>query len=80
MMWRLHLIPSNLQPAVVVVVVALIILACPSIQNPVSVKNEMSAKKLIVHCRSKDDDIGSHIVDVGSDLHWDFYAGMMAFI
>ncbi|CAL1363752.1 unnamed protein product [Linum trigynum] len=73
-MWRQQLIPSKFPLPAVVVAAALIILARPTIQSAVSVKNEMSDKKLIVHCQSKDDDIGSHVVDVGLDLHWDFLA------
>ncbi|CAI0395935.1 unnamed protein product [Linum tenue] len=41
-------------------------------QRTVYVQNELSGKKVIVRCQSKDDSIGSHVVDVGSDLRWGF--------
>ncbi|CAL1363748.1 unnamed protein product [Linum trigynum] len=63
---------------VAAVVAALVIILAPHplIQSYTEyVHNELSGKKLIVHCRSEDDDIGAQMVDVGSDLHWDFYGG-----
>ncbi|CAI0396662.1 unnamed protein product [Linum tenue] len=59
---------------VAVVFAALMILqARPSIQHRiVSVENELRGRKVIVHCRSKDDDIGANIVDVGSRFEWGF--------
>ncbi|CAL1363724.1 unnamed protein product [Linum trigynum] len=59
---------------VAVVVAALMILqARPSIQHrTVSIENELRERKVIVHCRSKDDDIGANIVDVGSRFELGF--------
>ncbi|CAI0396665.1 unnamed protein product [Linum tenue] len=41
----------------------------------VDIKNALSAgKRLIAHCRSKDDDIGAQVIEEGSSLHWSFEA------
>ncbi|CAN1190431.1 S-protein homolog 2 [Linum perenne] len=48
--------------------------AGPSIQDDekVSIKNQLSNGALIVHCHSGDDDLGAHLVSVGSDWSWSF--------
>ncbi|CAI0396693.1 unnamed protein product [Linum tenue] len=72
------LVHSKLRPAMVVVAAALMIAAAarPTVQmfqpRSVSVVNMLSDRKLIVHCRSKDDDLGAHVVEVGSELRWVF--------
>ncbi|CAN1190429.1 S-protein homolog 2 [Linum perenne] len=46
----------------------------PSIQyfERVSITNNLTGLALIAHCHSKDDDLGAHVVSVGSDLSWSF--------
>ncbi|CAL1363750.1 unnamed protein product [Linum trigynum] len=74
-MWRL-LIPSKSRVAVLAAAFIILIAAHPSTQlstSTVYVENELSGnKKLIVHCRSKDDDVGAQAVDIGAALHWGF--------
>ncbi|CAL1361796.1 unnamed protein product [Linum trigynum] len=56
-----------------VVAAVMILQARPSIQHMiVSVENELRGRNLIVHCRSKDDDFGANLVDVGSRFEWSF--------
>ncbi|CAI0394813.1 unnamed protein product [Linum tenue] len=50
----------------------MIIMARPSVQVSVYITNLLTKKILIVHCRSKDDDLGAHALAVGSNIHWSF--------
>ncbi|CAI0394837.1 unnamed protein product [Linum tenue] len=50
----------------------IIIMARPSVQVTVNITNQLTQKILIVHCRSKDDDLGAHAVAVGESIHWSF--------
>ncbi|CAI0394808.1 unnamed protein product [Linum tenue] len=43
-----------------------------SVQGSVTITNHLTQKVLIVHCRSKDNDLGAHAVDVGATIHWSF--------
>ncbi|CAI0542444.1 unnamed protein product [Linum tenue] len=48
-------------------------MAQPSIQElTVHVANKLSNKILIVHCRSKDDDLGALVVEIGAEMSWRF--------
>ncbi|CAI0394826.1 unnamed protein product [Linum tenue] len=47
-------------------------MALPTVQVSVYITNQVTRKILIVHCRSKDDDLGAHAVAVGSSIHWSF--------
>ncbi|CAI0394829.1 unnamed protein product [Linum tenue] len=47
-------------------------MARPTVQTTVYITNHLSQKILIVHCRSKDDDLGAHAVAVGATIHWSF--------
>ncbi|CAI0396667.1 unnamed protein product [Linum tenue] len=50
-------------------------MADPSSQQDrtkVDLKNALSGKKLIAHCRSKDDDLGAQLVEEGTSFHWSF--------
>ncbi|CAI0394453.1 unnamed protein product [Linum tenue] len=38
----------------------------------VYITNQLSEKILIVHCQSKDDDLGGHAVAVGASFNWSF--------
>ncbi|CAI0394821.1 unnamed protein product [Linum tenue] len=50
----------------------MIIVARPTVQATVYITNHLTKKILIVHCRSKDDDLGVHAVAVGATIHWSF--------
>ncbi|CAI0394833.1 unnamed protein product [Linum tenue] len=50
----------------------MIMMARPSVQVTVNITNHLTEKILIVHCRSKDDDLGAHAVAVGASFHWSF--------
>ncbi|CAI0394822.1 unnamed protein product [Linum tenue] len=50
----------------------MIIMARPSVQVLVYITNRLTEKILIVHCRSRDDDLGAHAVAVGATFHWSF--------
>ncbi|CAI0394851.1 unnamed protein product [Linum tenue] len=47
-------------------------MARPSIQRSVRITNRLSSKILIVHCASKDDDLGAHAVAIGATFEWSF--------
>ncbi|CAI0427449.1 unnamed protein product [Linum tenue] len=54
-------------------------MAHPSIQElTVHVTNKLSSKMLIVHCRSGDDDLGAHCVEIGAEFRWSFKSNAMA--
>ncbi|CAL1414926.1 unnamed protein product [Linum trigynum] len=57
---------------VVVLATIMVIMARPSVQDTVSITNLLSDKILIVHCRSKDDDLGDHGVAIGDSFSWSF--------
>ena len=38
----------------------------------VTILNEMTTSTLIVHCKSKDDDLGEHILRTGDNYNWSF--------
>ncbi|CAI0427451.1 unnamed protein product [Linum tenue] len=50
----------------------MIFMARPSIQDSVYVTNKLRDKMLMVHCRSKDDDLGAHGLAVGESFEWSF--------
>ncbi|CAI0427459.1 unnamed protein product [Linum tenue] len=56
----------------VVFATIMVIMPRPSVQDTVSITNLLTNKILIVHCRSKDDDLGGHAVDVGDSYRWSF--------
>ncbi|XP_068492231.1 S-protein homolog 1-like [Phaseolus vulgaris] len=67
----------------VLVLVFVLVLASPTLSNGSSifpgfikwhvyVMNELSNESLLVHCQSKDDDLGSHEVFEGGNLTWSF--------
>ncbi|CAI0394812.1 unnamed protein product [Linum tenue] len=49
-------------------------MARPSVSIPssVNITNQLSEKILIVHCQSKDTDLGAHALAVGASFHWSF--------
>ncbi|CAI0427456.1 unnamed protein product [Linum tenue] len=47
-------------------------MAHPSLQRTIHVVNTLAEKILIVHCRSKDDDLGGHAVAVNESVSWSF--------
>ncbi|CAI0394840.1 unnamed protein product [Linum tenue] len=51
-------------------------MARPSAQASVYITNHLYKRVLIVHCRSKDDDLGAHAVAVGATIHWRFGPNM----
>ncbi|CAL1414917.1 unnamed protein product [Linum trigynum] len=65
---------SLLRPAAAVLATAIIFMARPSIQDiSVSVTNELPDKLLLVHCRSKDDDLEARAVaPAGGSFEWSF--------
>ncbi|CAN0862944.1 S-protein homolog 21 [Linum grandiflorum] len=63
---------SSMSSFVFVSMILIIMAACPSAQESVIITNKLSSKALIVHCRSKDTDLGAHVVSIGSDLAWSF--------
>ncbi|CAI0394844.1 unnamed protein product [Linum tenue] len=66
-------INKALLPAVALAtIMMIIIMARPSVQESVNITNQVTQKILIVHCRSKDDDLGAHAVAVGASIHWSF--------
>ncbi|CAI0542438.1 unnamed protein product [Linum tenue] len=44
----------------------------PSLQHTVHVANKLRDKTLIVHCRSKDDNLEAHAVGLGESFQWSF--------
>ncbi|CAL1414930.1 unnamed protein product [Linum trigynum] len=54
-------------------------MAHPSVQAlTVHVANKLSNKILIVHCRSKDDNLGAHAVEIGVEVRWSLELNFMA--
>ncbi|CAL1358799.1 unnamed protein product [Linum trigynum] len=54
----------------------------PSIQDRIHVTNMLSNKIMIVHCRSKDDNLGGHAIAIGEEVSWHFdpdYFGLTTF-
>ncbi|CAI0427452.1 unnamed protein product [Linum tenue] len=43
----------------------------------VHVANKLSNKILLVHCRSKDDDLGALVVEIGAEMSWRFEVNAM---
>ncbi|CAL1375885.1 unnamed protein product [Linum trigynum] len=71
-MWKFV---RNLQAAVVLATITMVVMAHPSTQQyrtKLDVKNELCGLKLIVHCASKDDDLRAHVLDTGYAFSWEF--------
>ncbi|CAI0394845.1 unnamed protein product [Linum tenue] len=68
------MVSSNkaLLSAVALATIILMVMARPSVQASVYITNQLTKKVLIVHCRSKDGDLGAHAVANGSTIHWSF--------
>ena len=47
-------------------------LQLPFVKWKVNILNEMTASTLNVHCKSKDDDLGEHVLRVGDNYNWSF--------
>ncbi|KAK9183229.1 hypothetical protein WN944_026378 [Citrus x changshan-huyou] len=45
----------------------------PSDDFSIAVQNDKS-EDVTVHCKSKDDDLGSHVLKTGQDFQWNFHA------
>lgn len=46
----------------------------PSDDFSIAVQNDKSEEDVTVHCKSKDDDLGSHVLKTGQDFQWNFHA------
>ncbi|CAL1358794.1 unnamed protein product [Linum trigynum] len=58
--------------AVALAIMVIIMMARPAIQEEIHVTNKLSSKILIAHCKSKDDDLGTHAIPIGEDIGWQF--------
>ena len=47
-------------------------LQLPFVRYKVIILNEMTASTLTVHCKSKDDDLGEHVLHTGDNYNWSF--------
>ncbi|CAI0427466.1 unnamed protein product [Linum tenue] len=56
----------------VLVTIVMIVMTRPAIQDNFSVTNMLRDKILMVHCRSKDDDLDAHAVAVDDSIGWSF--------
>ncbi|CAI0396655.1 unnamed protein product [Linum tenue] len=57
---------------VTVTLATILFVARPTIQRTACVRNDLRDRILIVHCRSADDNLHAHLLDVKANISWSF--------